>query len=301
MAADDRVAAQEVLLGVEEVHRAPLALGAARRLAEQLGHARAWSIHAAGQGVAVVAVGGDDVIVVAEHADRTDGHRLLAAVLVEEAADRPLLVHHLRPLFEPADQQHLSQPSERLVARDQRLGFGLHLRHLDGLLGDSWAGRPPMVIAGRRGGLGRAGDADEAARGSSRGQGSGSPGPDGFPDIPGEPCEHPCSLNGRRRGRRRTSIPPGRLYKKTVSRSRRRPSRPGRGRREAPPRSTGTRGVSTRVRSARCRCGSRRRRRLRRVPAPRPCRRSAAGGRTAESHRSDNSGSLAACRSGPWR
>ena len=158
-----------------------------------------------------------------------------------------------------------------------------------------------MVIAGRRGGLGRAGDADEAARGSSRGQGSGSPGPDGVPDVPGEPCEHPCSLNGRRRGRRRTSIPPGRLYKKTVSRSRRRPSRPGEaagGRRRARPE---MRGVSTRVRSARCRCGHRRRRRLRRVPASPPCRRSAAGARTAESRRADNSGSPAACRSGPWR
>ena len=35
----------------------------------------------------MVAVGGDHVVVLAEHADRTDGHRLLAAVLVEEAAD----------------------------------------------------------------------------------------------------------------------------------------------------------------------------------------------------------------------
>ena len=77
----------------------------------------------------MVAVGGDDVIVFAEDADRADRHRLLAAVLVEEAADLvALLIHHLRPLLEPADQQHLAQPAQSLVAVHDRLGFGLHLR-----------------------------------------------------------------------------------------------------------------------------------------------------------------------------
>ena len=65
VAADDGVAAQEARLGVEEVHRAALALGAAGGLAQHLGHAGA-GIHAAGQGVAVVAIGGDDVVVVPE-------------------------------------------------------------------------------------------------------------------------------------------------------------------------------------------------------------------------------------------
>src|SRR5205085_869245 len=43
VAADDAVAAQEAELGVEEVHRAALAAGASRRLAEQLRHQRAAS------------------------------------------------------------------------------------------------------------------------------------------------------------------------------------------------------------------------------------------------------------------
>jgi hypothetical protein len=93
-----------------------------------MGHGRL-GLHAAGQGVAVVAVGGDDVVVGAQHADRADGHRLLAAVEVAEAADLLVLVEHRRPLFEPADQQHLPQPIQGLVAGDDRLDVGFGCRH----------------------------------------------------------------------------------------------------------------------------------------------------------------------------
>ena len=115
VAADDGVAAEEALVDVEEVHRAALALGAAGGLAEHLGHGGA-GVHAAGEGVAVVAVGGDHVIVFAEGADRADGDRFLAAVKVAEAADLLVLVEHRRSFFEPADQEHLPQPAEGLVA-----------------------------------------------------------------------------------------------------------------------------------------------------------------------------------------
>ncbi len=115
VAADDGVAAEEPLRGVEEVHRAALALGAAGVAAQQLGH-RLVGAHPAGQGVAVVAIGGDDEIVVAEHPDRTDGDRLLTAVQVAEAADLAAhLVELVRLLFEPADQEHLPQPVDRLA------------------------------------------------------------------------------------------------------------------------------------------------------------------------------------------
>ena len=69
VAADDAVAAQEVVLGVEEVHRAAQALRAAGLLAEQLGHDRPGR-HALGVGLAVVAVGRDDVVLGLER-----GHR----------------------------------------------------------------------------------------------------------------------------------------------------------------------------------------------------------------------------------
>ena len=121
VAADDRVAAEEALLGVEEVHRAALALGAAGVPAQELGH-RLVGPHPPGQGVAVVAIGGDDVVVLAEDADRTDGDRLLSAIEVAEAADLAAhLVELVRLLLESADQQHLPKPADRLILRDHRL------------------------------------------------------------------------------------------------------------------------------------------------------------------------------------
>ncbi len=78
----------------------------------------------------MVAVRRDDVVVFTQHADRADRHRLLAAVLVEKAADLvPLLVQHLRPFLEAADQHHLAEPHQGLRAVDDRFGFGLHLHH----------------------------------------------------------------------------------------------------------------------------------------------------------------------------
>ena len=55
---DNAVPAQAVVLDVEDVHRAALALAVARAPAEQLGHHHA-HVCAAGERVAVVAVRGD--------------------------------------------------------------------------------------------------------------------------------------------------------------------------------------------------------------------------------------------------
>ncbi len=129
VAADDGVAAQEALLDVEEVHRAALALGAAGRLAEQFGHGGVCT-DAPGERVAVIAVCRDHIIGVAQRADRAYGDRFLSAVLMKEAADLvPLLIHHLRPLLEAADQHHLAKPVQGLFPADDRLGGGLHLHH----------------------------------------------------------------------------------------------------------------------------------------------------------------------------
>ena len=58
VAADDAVAAEEVRVGVEQVHRAALAARAAVLAAEQLGHDGARR-HPARERLAVIAVGGD--------------------------------------------------------------------------------------------------------------------------------------------------------------------------------------------------------------------------------------------------
>ena len=63
--ADDAVAAVEMLLLGEHVHRAALALRQAAAASGQLGH-DALRVHAAGEHVAVVAVSGDHLIAVAE-------------------------------------------------------------------------------------------------------------------------------------------------------------------------------------------------------------------------------------------
>ena len=67
---DDPVAAEEAPLEVEQVHRAAAALGAAVHAAEQLGH-HGLGMRAARDRLAVLAVGGDQVVAVA--------HRLRAS------------------------------------------------------------------------------------------------------------------------------------------------------------------------------------------------------------------------------
>src|SRR5262249_15726403 len=67
-----------------------------------------------GQGVAVVAVVGDQVVVGAHLAYGADPDRLLADVEVEEAADLPLDVELGAALLEPSDEQHLAVEGQRL-------------------------------------------------------------------------------------------------------------------------------------------------------------------------------------------
>src|SRR5262249_5067235 len=113
VAADDGVPAQESELGIEEVHRAALAPGASGGLAQELGH-RPCGAHAARERMTMVAIGRDDIIALAQYADRPDRDGLLAAVLVKEASDLPLLIEHLGPLLEAANQHHLPQPEQGL-------------------------------------------------------------------------------------------------------------------------------------------------------------------------------------------
>ena len=128
--ADDAVAAVEVLLAAEHVHRAALALGIAAAPAGQLGH-DALGVHAAGQHVAVVAIGGDDGVALLDRGLHADDHRLLADIEVAEAADQPHAVHLARLLLEAADQQHVA------IELDDFLGRGL-----------GFLGRPALPLGG---------------------------------------------------------------------------------------------------------------------------------------------------------
>ena len=109
--ADNTMAAEEVPLLAEHVHRAALALGIAAGTAGQFGH-HALRIHAAGQHMAVVAIGGDDSVALFGRRLHADHHGLLADVKVAEAADQAHAVELARLLLEAADQQHVAQRLE---------------------------------------------------------------------------------------------------------------------------------------------------------------------------------------------
>ena len=99
------------------MHRAALALGVAAAPPGQLRH-HALGVHAAGQHVAVVAVGGDDLVALLDRHLHADHHGLLADVEVAEAADQAHAVELRRPLLEAADQQHLAIGEKLLLAAE---------------------------------------------------------------------------------------------------------------------------------------------------------------------------------------
>ena len=108
VAADDPVAAHEAPLGVEDVHRAAAAAAGAVDAAEELGH-HPLGVGAAGDRVAVGAVGADQVVLVAHHRGGADDRRLLADRQVQEAAGFGPLVLAPRLLLEAADQRHAGE------------------------------------------------------------------------------------------------------------------------------------------------------------------------------------------------
>ena len=77
VAADDPVAAHEAALAVEDVHRAAAPAAGPVDAAEELGH-HPLGFGAAGDRVAVGAVGADQVVLVAHHRGGADDRRLLA-------------------------------------------------------------------------------------------------------------------------------------------------------------------------------------------------------------------------------
>ena len=140
---DDAMAAEELFLAAEHVHGAALTLGKAAAPSGKLGH-HALRIHAAGQHVAVVAVGGDHLVALLLGHLHADNHRFLANVEVAEAADEAHAIELTGLLLEPADEQHLAIGVQLLFAGKtavRQIGlFALHLlaRHVGGLHGHAF-------------------------------------------------------------------------------------------------------------------------------------------------------------------
>jgi hypothetical protein len=111
------VAAVELVLGREHVHRAALAAADPGFAAGQLGHDDL-GIDAIGQHVAVVTVAGDDaVMALLQGGLDADRNRFLADVQVAEAADQAQTVQLARTLFKAADQHHLFVEVEQFIVR----------------------------------------------------------------------------------------------------------------------------------------------------------------------------------------
>jgi hypothetical protein len=126
VAPDDAIAAKEVRVLVEQVHRAAEPLHEAGLLAIQLredGPRR----DTLGVGVAMLAIGRDHVVLGLERGDRADAYSFLADDEVQEAADLALRVRLGGGLLHAPDCEHLA------VERTQLLDRRLRVRRILGL------------------------------------------------------------------------------------------------------------------------------------------------------------------------
>ena len=125
LACDDAVASPEVFVRCEEMHRTALALRATGLFPIHFGHALVHA-HSDGEGMSMIAVGGDEVIVCATQGNRADSYSFLSDVEVEKSAYFSCLVVFQARLFESPDPNHLREKlnfslwGERLV--DGRVG-----------------------------------------------------------------------------------------------------------------------------------------------------------------------------------
>ena len=164
LAADDAVAAVEVLRDVEKVHRAALATAAPVDLAEQLRHPGV-ARHPARERQPVVAVGRDDRVVGARgpHGAGRDG--LLADIEVEEPRDLLAPVHLGRALLEAALEQHVAVHRRHVVGGEPQRLVGVARLAVDADVGGVGRERCGAVAAGGLAGRGLFGGGGLLGRG----------------------------------------------------------------------------------------------------------------------------------------
>src|SRR5207302_5734076 len=103
------------------MHRAALPLGNTGGLPEQLGH-HAPRLRAEGDGVGVIAIAGEEDVLLLQRRDDAAGHRFLAAVDVQVSADLALAELTLGGLLEAANEDHLPEDVSPLRrARGRRI------------------------------------------------------------------------------------------------------------------------------------------------------------------------------------
>ena len=112
---------QKPVLRGEHMHGAALALRYAGSAAREFGKHQPRR-RAAGNGVSVAAIAGDEGVVGANGPVDADGHRFLPDVEVAKAADQPQTVHLASFFLEAAQQQHTAVAVKQLLAGNR--GFG---------------------------------------------------------------------------------------------------------------------------------------------------------------------------------
>ena len=91
LTADDSVSAPVVFVGSEKVHRSALATRATGGFSKKFCHAFIHA-HSHSEGVSVVAVGRDDMVVFTHERNGSHGYRLLPDIEVEESTHHALVV-----------------------------------------------------------------------------------------------------------------------------------------------------------------------------------------------------------------
>ena len=113
VAADDGVAAPEVVVFGRQVHGAALAAARAGLLAHHFRHDRL-GVHAQDERDAMIAISGDDVVGLSQRRHRADPAGFVPAVEMQiDAGDALLFVELVAGLLEFADQHHLPIPIEK--------------------------------------------------------------------------------------------------------------------------------------------------------------------------------------------
>lgn len=126
LAADDAVPAPVILVRREEVHRASFSARAAGGFALKLGHAFVHR-HADCQGVPVIAISGDDVVVVAEEVASAYGNGLLADVEVKKSANLALLVNAQGAFFKASDAHHVGVEAQLVLGAERLIDGGFRV------------------------------------------------------------------------------------------------------------------------------------------------------------------------------
>ncbi len=119
------LAAEEIAPGREHVHGAALAARNAVAAPDQLRHHRA-RVSAAGEQVAVHAIGGDELVAGPRRLPQSDGDRLLADAQMTKAADQAHGEHLPGPFLEAANEQHGAKARQQIAGAKIRQTLRRH-------------------------------------------------------------------------------------------------------------------------------------------------------------------------------